>query len=80
MPRSDDERERAKAQGLDLNRIFTTNDLVKGDDVFFAATGITDGELLQGIRYGERYIKSNSLVMRSKSKTIRVIESEHPLE
>ena len=79
-PRDEKERELAVGNGMDLSKVLTTNDLVSGNDVFFAATGITDGELLQGIRYGERYIKSNSLVMRSKSKTIRVIESEHPLE
>lgn len=78
-PRDEKEREQAIAHGMDLKKVLTTNDLVSGDDVFFAATGITDGELLRGIRYGERYIKSNSLVMRSRSKTIRVIESEHPL-
>ena len=79
MPRSDEERERAKAQGLDLNRVFTTNDLVKGDDVFFAATGITDGELLRGVRYGENYFTTNSIVMRGKTKTIRVITTESPI-
>ena len=79
-PRDEKERDLAVANGMDLSKVLTTNDLVSGNDVFFAATGITDGELLQGIRYGERYIKSNSLVMRSKSKTIRLIESEHPLE
>ncbi len=78
-PRDEKEREQAIANGMDLTKVLTTNDLVSGDDVFFAATGITDGELLRGIRYGERYISSNSLVMRSRSKTIRVIESEHPL-
>ncbi|MFM9099758.1 MAG: fructose-bisphosphatase class II, partial [Actinomycetota bacterium] len=50
-----------------------------GEDVFFAATGITDGELLSGIRYTSTHIESNSLVMRSRSKTIRTIYSEHPL-
>lgn len=78
-PRDEKERESALAHGMDLTKVLTTNDLVSGNDVFFAATGITDGELLQGVRYTERCIKSNSLVMRSKSKTIRVIESEHPL-
>ena len=79
MPRSDDERERAKAQGLDLNRIFTTNDLVNGDVVFFAATGITDGELLRGVRYGENYFTTQSIVMRGKTKTVRVITTESPI-
>ncbi len=78
-PRNDEEKAALIAKGFDLNQILTTNDLVKGDDVFFAATGITDGELLRGIRYGKDNIISNSIVMRGRSKTIRVIESEHPL-
>ncbi len=78
-PRDEMEREKARANGMDLEKVMTTNDLVSGENVFFAATGITDGELLQGVRYTDRYIRSNSLVMRSRSKTIRVIESEHPL-
>ena len=78
-PRDEKERESALAHGMDLTKVLTTNDLVSGEDVFFAATGITDGELLKGVRFTDRYIKSNSLVMRSRSKTIRLIESEHPL-
>ena len=78
-PKSDEERERAQKQGLDLTRVFTTNDLVKGDDVFFAATGITDGELLQGVRHGENYFTTNSIVMRGKTKTVRVITTESPI-
>ncbi|NDC13260.1 MAG: class II fructose-bisphosphatase [Actinobacteria bacterium] len=78
-PRDEAEKELARAHGMDLSAVLTTDDLVSGEDVFFAATGITDGELLRGVRYTDRYIKSNSLVMRSRSKTIRVIESEHPL-
>lgn len=77
-PRSDEERAKAIAQGLDLNQILSTDDLVKGDDVFFAATGITDGELLRGVRYGEHHITSNSIVMRGRTKTVRIIETEHP--
>jgi len=80
MPRDDAEREKAIAAGHDLSRVLTTNDLVTGDDVFFAATGITDGELLRGVRFGPRGRTSHSLVMRGKSHTIRLIESEHPLE
>jgi fructose-1,6-bisphosphatase II len=80
MPRDDAERERAIAAGHDLSRVLSTNDLVTGDDVFFAATGITDGELLRGVRFGPRGMTSHSLVMRGKSHTIRLIESEHPLE
>jgi fructose-1,6-bisphosphatase II len=78
-PRDEADKELIRSKGIDLNQVLTTNDLVSGDDVFFAATGITDGELLRGIRFSSRHIKSNSLVMRSKSKTIRVLESEHPI-
>jgi len=79
-PRSEEERERAQEAKLDLNQILTTNDLVSGNDVFFAATGITDGELLKGVRFVPNGITSNSIVMRSRSQTIRLIESEHPAE
>ena len=79
-PRDEAEREKAIANGMDLEQVLTTNDLVSGENVFFAATGITDGELLKGIRFTDRYIQSNSLVMRSRSKTIRFISSEHPLQ
>lgn len=79
-PRSNEERERAQDAKLDLNQILTTNDLVSGNDVFFAATGITDGELLKGVRFTPNGITSNSIVMRSRSQTIRLIESEHPVE
>ena len=79
-PRSEEERERAQAANLDLNQVLTTNDLVSGNDVFFAATGITDGELLKGVRFAPNGITSNSIVMRSRSQTIRLIESEHPVE
>jgi fructose-1,6-bisphosphatase II len=75
-PQSDAERE--QASGLDLKQVLTAKDLVKGDDIFFAATGITDGELLDGVRFTERCMTSQSLVMRAKSHTIRVISSEHP--
>ena len=80
MPRDEAEREKAIAAGHDLSRVLSTNDLVTGDDVFFAATGITDGELLRGVRFGPRGMTSHSLVMRGKSHTIRLIQSEHPLE
>jgi fructose-1,6-bisphosphatase II len=79
-PRDDDERQRAIQAGHDLDRVLSTNDLVSGDDVFFAATGITDGELLRGVRYSGRGMTSHSIVMRGRSRTIRLISSEHPLE
>lgn len=78
-PTSPQEREAAEAAGLDLTQILTTDDLVKGDDVFVAATGITDGELLRGIRYHRNHATSHSLVMRGRTQTVRMIESEHPL-
>jgi len=79
-PRDRDERERAIDAGHDLTKVLTTDDLVKGEDVFFAATGITDGELLRGVRFHDHGAHSQSIVMRAKSKTIRIIETEHPVE
>lgn len=79
-PRSDQERDAAVKAGLDITRVYGTNDLVSGDDHFFAATGITDGELLKGVRYTNSGMRSQSIVMRSKSRTIRIIDTEHPLE
>ncbi len=78
-PRDDAERERALEAGHDLDRVLTTDDLVASDDVFFAATGITDGELMGGVRYRAGGAATHSLVMRSRSGTIRKIESEHQL-
>ncbi|MGE5139125.1 MAG: fructose-bisphosphatase class II family protein, partial [Rudaea sp.] len=78
-PRNEDEKWRALEQGYDLNRIFTTDDLVRGDNVFFAATGITDGEMLRGVHYKPNWVTTHSLVLRSKSGTIRYIEASHPL-
>jgi fructose-1,6-bisphosphatase II len=78
-PRDDTEREQAVAAGHDLSRVLTTDDLVTSDDVFFAATGITDGELVSGVRYRKGTATTYSLVMRSRSGTIRMIESEHQL-
>jgi fructose-1,6-bisphosphatase II len=76
-PRDDAERERAQAAGHDLDRVLSTDDLVTSDNVFFVATGITDGELLHGVRYHGGGAETNSLVMRARSGTIRTIVSEH---
>ena len=76
-PRSDSERESAKNAGYDLSKVYTTNDLVSSDDVFFSATGITDGELLKGVRHTSFGAISHSLVIRGRSKTVRIIETEH---
>jgi fructose-1,6-bisphosphatase II len=78
-PRDEAERGRALDAGHDLDRVLTTDDLVASDDVFFAATGITDGELMAGVHYQAGGATSHSLVMRSRSGTIRSIKSEHQL-
>jgi fructose-1,6-bisphosphatase II len=78
-PRDDGERQAAVDAGYDLDRVLTTDDLVRGDNCFFAATGITDGELLSGVRYDEFGASTQSLVMRSKSGTVRLIDARHPL-
>ena len=70
---------RAIDAGHDLSRVLDTNDLVSGDNVFFVATGVTDGELLDGVRYRAGGATTHSLVMRSKSGTIRSIHSDHQL-
>jgi fructose-1,6-bisphosphatase II len=78
-PKDDEERQRALDAGHDLDQVLMTDDLVSGENVFFVATGITDGDLLRGVHYrGERAF-TQSLVMRSKSGTIRQIESVHRL-
>ena len=76
-PRDDQERDAAIAAGYDLGRVLTTDDLVKGEDVFFAATGVTDGVLVQGVRFSADYATTESIVMRARSGTIRVIHGEH---
>ncbi len=78
-PKDDAERRKALDAGHDLSRVLTTDDLVSSDDVFFSATGITDGELMAGIRYKPGGLTTHSLVMRSRSGTIRSIRSEHAL-
>ena len=79
-PRNDEERDAALAAGYDLDRVLTTNDLVRGDNCFFAVTGITDGEVLRGVHYDARGATTQSLVMRSKSGTVRRVDARHPLE
>jgi fructose-1,6-bisphosphatase II len=78
-PRDEDERRRALDAGLDLDQVLTMDDLVRSDDVFFAASGITDGELMAGVRFQGGAAVTHSLVMRGRSGTIRKIESEHQL-
>jgi fructose-1,6-bisphosphatase II len=78
-PRDDAERSKALNAGHDLDRVLTTDDLVTGNNAFVAITGITDGELVRGVRYRAGGAVTSSLVMRSKSGTVRRIESEHQL-
>jgi fructose-1,6-bisphosphatase II len=78
-PRDDAERDKAIGAGHDLDRVLTTDDLVSGENVFFVATGVTDGELVRGVRYRAGGATTHSIVMRSKSGTVRVIEGFHRL-
>jgi len=79
-PRDDAERRRALDAGHDLDRVLGTHDLVSGENVFFCATGITDGDLLRGVRYRGGGCATQSIVMRSKSGTVRMIDAHHRVE
>jgi fructose-1,6-bisphosphatase II len=79
-PRNDEERAATIAAGYDLSEVLDAERLVAGDNCFFAATGITDGELLKGVRYTSQGASTQSLVMRSKSGTVRLVEAQHRLE
>jgi fructose-1,6-bisphosphatase II len=78
-PQDDEERDRALAAGHDLDQVITTDELVRGDNVFFCATGITDGDLLRGVHYRGSGCTTQSIVMRSKSGTVRMIDGYHRL-
>ena len=78
-PRDDEERARLAAAGLDPATVLTTDDLVKSDNVFVAATGVTTGALLRGVRYVRDWAVTDSIVMRSRSGTVRRIEARHQL-
>ena len=79
-PRTLLERALAIERNIDLDRVWAIEDLVQGDDAFFAATGITDGELLDGVHYGAKGATTHSLAMRATSGTVRYIQSTHRLE
>jgi fructose-1,6-bisphosphatase II len=79
-PRNDAERDAALEAGYDLEAVLTTDDLVRGDNCFFAATGVTDGELLRGVHYEKDGATTQSLVMRSKSGTVRLVDARHRLD
>jgi fructose-1,6-bisphosphatase II len=78
-PRNDGERRAALDAGYDLEQVLTTDVLVAGDNCFFAVTGITDGEVLKGVHYSANSATTQSLVMRSKSGTVRLINATHRL-
>jgi fructose-1,6-bisphosphatase II len=79
-PRDDEERRRLEEAGYDVDAVLTTDDLVSGDDVFVAATGVTTGALLKGVRYTKEGAATDSIVMRSRSGTVRRIEASHAFE
>ena len=76
-PQSDEERENVIAAGYDLDQVLTQDDLITSDNCFFAATGLTDGALLRGVRFDARGARTQSLVMRSRSGTVRMIDALH---
>ena len=79
-PKDDEEREKAKGAGHDLDRVLTTAELVRGDNVFFCATGITSGALLRGVHYRPSGATTQSIVMRSRSGTVRLIDGYHRMD
>jgi len=80
LPQNDAEMERCQSMGLDVNRVLRMEDLVKGDDAIFAATGVTDGELLRGVQFKGSHASTHSIVMRAKSGTVRFVEGSHSLK
>ena len=76
-PRDEDERKAAEDGGYDVGRVLTQDDLVRGQDVFFSATGVTDGDVLQGVRYEGSTATTESIVMRARTGTVRRISARH---
>lgn len=79
-PRNDEERTAAIAAGYNLDQVLMTDDLIAGDNAFFAATGIIDGDLLKGVTYSRSHVTTDSLVMRSRSGTVRQVRGRHRIE
>jgi fructose-1,6-bisphosphatase II len=79
-PRDEDEARAAREAGYDLDRVLSADQLVRGENVFFAATGVTDGDLLRGVRYARGGAITQSLVMRSRSGTVRTLQARHSME
>lgn len=80
LPKDDDEKQRAIDAGHDLTRVLDGNDLVKGDNTYFVATGVTNGELVRGVQRKGPILRTESVVLRSKSGTIRRVEADHLVE
>ncbi len=78
-PKDDAERQKAIDRGHEMGRVLYTGDLVSGDNIFFCATGVTDGDMLKGVRFYGGGCTTQSIVMRSKSGTVRMIEAYHRL-
>ena len=78
--RNEDELRRGQEMGYDFNKVLTMDDLVASDDVFFAATGITDGELLRGVKYGGDYVRTHTLIVRGRTGTVREVFTRHRIE
>ena len=79
-PRNEDERQKAYQMGADLSKLYSIDDLAKGDNIFVSLTGITNGELVDGVKYYEHGVETHSLVMRSKSGTVRDVRARHRLD
>ena len=80
MPQNEEEKQRCLDMGIDVDKVLMMDDLVKGDDAIFAATGVTDGELLRGVQLKGGFAESHTLVMRAKSGTVRFVEGRHSLK
>lgn len=80
VPQNEEEKQRCIDMGIDVDKVLMMDDLVKGDDAIFAATGVTDGELLRGIQLKGGFAESHTLVMRAKSGTVRFVEGRHSLK
>lgn len=80
LPQNQQEADRCVKMGLDVNKVLLMDDLVRGDDAIFAATGVTDGELLKGVQFKGSYGSTHSIVMRAKSGTVRFVEGRHSLK
>lgn len=80
VPQNEEEKQRCIDMGIDVDKVLMMDDLVKGDDAIFAATGVTDGELLRGVQLKGGFAESHTLVMRAKSGTVRFVEGRHSLK